>query len=233
MSFQQIVKEAETKFEETINLQEQLYSVEAENIENIKKYILSSSFLCNRESFSVLLRCIDGAINSRPLSFPYYLDIIQSISDQIRSNFTSYELFTDLIQNNYLRFKLYELGFIKLSTVLFYLKKNSNDLKLFFIFAFEVKSHDPFLYQSYTSQSSDFREYLSHISSEEHSSPIQQSNSTLEHITSLSTAISLWRNGVSEVHLDETIEEHCSVSSLPVRQMCIPCCAGRCLLTTH
>lgn len=169
MSFQQIVKEAEAKFEETINLQEQLYSLEAENFETVQKNILSSKFLSDREQLSILLRSIDGALNSRPLSFPLYFDIIKSLSSQIQSHFSSYELFTDLIQNNYLRFKLFELGFIKLSTVLFYLKKNSNDLKLFFIFAFEVKSNDKMLYQSYTSQSSEFREYLSKITPEEHS----------------------------------------------------------------
>lgn len=168
MSFKKLVNDAEIEFEEIIDLQEQLYSLDSTNFDSVHKSILESKFLSNRESLSILLRCIDGSFDARPLSFSFYLEIIKSISDQIRSTFTSYELFTDLIKNNYLKFKLYELGFIDLSTVLFHLKKKSNDLNLFFIFAFEVKKNDIGLYSSYTAQSSSFREFLATVTPEEH-----------------------------------------------------------------
>lgn len=153
MSFSEFVHEVECKFEETINLQDKLFSLDSSNFESTQEYILSSKFILTRESLSILLRCIDLAFNTRPLSISFYLEIIKSISKQIQNFFSSYDILLDLIQNNFLRFKLYQLGFINISTILCYLKQARSDLNLFFIFAFEVQKNEPQLFTSYMCQS--------------------------------------------------------------------------------
>lgn len=169
MSVSKLMAEAECNFEATISLQEKIYSLDSLNLKSVLKYILTSGFVINRESFSILLKCIDYAFAFRPLSSSFYIEIIRSLSDKIQMYFSSYDLFTDLIQSNYLRYKFYELGFINISTIICYLKERKNDVDLFFFFAFEVKAHSPDLYLSYTCQSYEFRKYLNTITPEQHS----------------------------------------------------------------
>lgn len=89
MCFVEFVHGIESKFEETINLQEKLFSIDSSNFESMQEYILSSKFILTHESLSVLLRCIDLTFYTRPLSF--YLEIIKLILKQIQNFFSSYD----------------------------------------------------------------------------------------------------------------------------------------------
>lgn len=168
MSFTEYVKEKESNFEEAIDLQKSLFSLDSLNFESTLNYILSSKYILTRDSFSILLRCINQSFEMRPLSFSFYLEIIKSTKKQIETFFSSYELISDLIQNNFLRFKLYEYGIISISTIICYLKQARNDLNLFFVFAFEIEKNEKALFRSYMCQSYKFREYIKSITKEQH-----------------------------------------------------------------
>lgn len=169
MNFKQIIIEARTKSKETIDLQEKLYSLDSNNFQSFHEYILSSRFFENRESLLVLLRCIDRIFNSRPLLSSFYIEIIKSLKNSIETHFTSYELLTDIFQNQFLRYKLFELGLISVSNVKSFIRNLKNDMSLFFTFFFEIKSLDEKFSNSYLHLSPEVRIDMKEITPEEHS----------------------------------------------------------------
>lgn len=166
MNYVQTIKAIHDQFEEIIQFQNQLNCIQEDTMESIKS-IIDNSFIQSREKLSILLRLIQQCTTSRPKSFELYVDLIMYISHHIQQHFSSFELLNDLIQNNYLRYKLFERGLIHLSTVIYYLKNNHNPV-LFFLFAFEIKENDPTSYSHYWSQSPEYRDVLGHTNPELH-----------------------------------------------------------------
>ncbi|KAK8896834.1 hypothetical protein M9Y10_014758 [Tritrichomonas musculus] len=116
MEISQLLIAEKANFDQIIELQDMLANIDQISFEEITNFI-SSKFLASKETIRQLLYSIKFAIEWRPKNFEYYCQLIEIESEIIKENFTSDELCIEILTNDFLRLRLYELNLINLNSI--------------------------------------------------------------------------------------------------------------------
>ncbi|KAK8886539.1 hypothetical protein M9Y10_042003 [Tritrichomonas musculus] len=116
MNIDSLLHDYSSFFKTRIYLQNKILKINESNVDELKKKIKDSGILNNKSNCRFVLDALSSAFYARPGSFDFYIDIIDSIKEDIQKYFTSDELFFDFFILNNARLKLYQIGLIDLTT---------------------------------------------------------------------------------------------------------------------
>lgn len=116
MEISELLQTEKFNFEQLIELQDKLANIDQISIDDITK-IISSNFLKNKETMRQLLYSIKFAIEWRPKNFNKYCQLLELESKIIKDNFSSDELCVEILTNDFIRLRLYELGLIDIESL--------------------------------------------------------------------------------------------------------------------
>lgn len=139
MKLSEIVEHHLDELNKLKELQNMLLEVSSDDIEQLKEYISSSSYIETKEGLRQLSYSIAIALNSRPLKYQYYLSLISFLVPQIKAFFTQDEIVDDIFGHNSIRLQLLEEGVIDFTTIYEYDRSEST----FFFFGPEYKKFYP------------------------------------------------------------------------------------------
>lgn len=139
MKLSEVIEQHIDELNKLKELQSMLLDVTSEDIEKVKEYISSSIFIQTKEGLRQLSYTIAVALNSRPLKYQQYIDIITFLVPQIKSFFTQDEIVDDIFGHNSIRLRLLEENVIDFSTIYNYDRSEST----FFFFGPEFKKFYP------------------------------------------------------------------------------------------
>lgn len=172
------IQTKEEEIEELIYLQKSILELTESNYDefvlnlesksskkDLQQNISLSNFLLTKPKMELLLRSVCQAIQSRPLNFDLYLKFLHAISKQIKEQFSSDYLFTRIFKNNFLRYKMFEIGLISYDSVLPQSKVDKNVLIYFFP---EISVHDKRYYRRRLRQSYPLKQEIMSIDVEQH-----------------------------------------------------------------
>ena len=131
----------EKRFTSLIHFQKLLLEMSHENMNHIKDEITQSSFLKTKRKLKNLLNCINIVSEIRPTYHHYIIELIQFLSEYIRSFFESEELLNLFNNNLSIVLILYELKIITIESI-FTKALQSTHYFLFFQFQLLDYSHD-------------------------------------------------------------------------------------------
>lgn len=122
-------------------------------------------FLLTKQKMELFLRSICHAIQCRPLNFNLYLKLLQKFSKEIKDQFSSEYLLSRIFKNNFLRYKMYEIGLITYDSIL---RQSNADKNVFIYFFPEISVHDKRYYRRRLRQSFPLKQEIMSIDPEFH-----------------------------------------------------------------
>ena len=116
MEINELLYTEKFNFKQLIEFQDMLANIDQISFDDIVS-IISSNFLKNKETLRQYLYSIKFAIEWRPKNFNKYCQLLEQESKIIKDNFSSDELCVEILTNDFIRLRLYELGLIDIESL--------------------------------------------------------------------------------------------------------------------